>query len=235
LIEENRVNPLIPFAVFGLVFVVLAVWLVKRNLAGGDRRRAALEALGFDSAPQDRSELQRRVTALEDNPDFEYQIQEPFRRDVGKGRAWFYVKERHSHGWIVQSHEFLVPLSRPSKGGLLLFFKPSAFAAHTTATDIAHIGTSGWAERPRNLVPLDLPADATPGNLIGALGPQGRRIGQLIQPAALAALELVGDYGICTVLCRDGWCALSSGSTRIALDHQELWSVVRKLSNSTPA
>lgn len=47
-----------------------------------------------------------------------------------------------------------------------------------------------------------------------------------------AAMQQVADFGVLVVSCRGDWCSLASSTTRMDLDLERLWPVVRQLVTS---
>lgn len=132
----------------------------------------------------------------------------------------------------VAAHELRFPLDRPSSERLVLFFKPSALRAGTTATLIRSLATAGWDAQPDDLTRGEIPVDLEGGNLIGVLAPPGASLYDVIDAKQLAALQQVGDFGVLVVTCRGRWCSLASSTTRMDLDLERLWSLVQQLVTS---
>jgi len=219
----------VPFIIFGVAFVALVAWLVARGRARAAARVRALGAMGFVPVPSEAAELSEAVAQHENNSEFNYRVREPMRASVGGKPVWFYVKERSSHESVVSAHELRFPLRRPSKDGVVLFYKPSALASGTSATLIGNLATAGFDSQPDDLTGIEIPADRRKGNLIGVLGPAHSSLYDLMDAGTLAALEPVGDFGALVVICRDEWCSVASSSTRADVDVSRLFPIVEGL------
>jgi len=220
---------LVPFAAFGLAFAALVGWLVAKSRAGAKVRLDLLARMGFAPCPSEAGSLAEQVAQHENNSEYRYRVTDPMRASVGDEPVWFYTKERMRQGSIVAAHELRFPLERPSSEGLVLFMKPSALRAGTTATLIGSLATAGWDAHPDDLTRVEVPVDLEGSNLIGVLGPAGASLYDLIDAKHVAALGQVGDFGVLVVTCRGRWCSLASSTTRMDLDLERLWPLVQQL------
>src|SRR5688500_10129126 len=86
----------LPFVVVGLIAIALVAW----SLTGQHRRRqaqkAALDQLGFHPCPDQKSWLEERVTRIENNRGFRYEVRDP-KRLPGEPAVYFYISVRHRH------------------------------------------------------------------------------------------------------------------------------------------
>lgn len=220
---------LLPFIVLGIAFVALAVWVVRKGRADRAARIQALAGMGFDPCPSETEALAEQVTRHENNSEYRYRIEDPLKAPLGGRTVWFYSKERARQGSIVVAHEFRFPLHRSSSEGLVLFFKPSALRSGTSATLIGSLATGGWDSQPDDLTRLEVPVELQQSNLIGVLAPAGASLYDLIDPKDLAAMQQVADFGVLVVSCRGDWCTFASSTTRMELDLENLWPIIRQL------
>ena len=217
---------MLPFAVFGVAFVALIVWVVIRGRSSQAARMERLQALGFAPCPDEAASLVEKVTWLENNSEFRYTVEKPYRGSLKGQPVYHYTKFRHRQGHIVGADELLVPLHRPSPEALMLFVKPTGLAAGTATNLIGAVATGAWDSQPDDLTKLEIPIDLRQTNLIGVLGPSGASFYDLINTATLSALQHVGDHGVLVVTCRGEWCSLATTSTRMPLDLEKLWPLV---------
>ena len=220
---------MLPFVVFGLAFLALVVWMVLRGRTADAARKERLRALGFAPCPDEADSLVGKVTALENNSEYRYTVEQPYRASLRGQPAYHYSKFRHRQGHIVGADELLIPLRRPSPQGLMLFLKPTGVPAGTATTLIGAVATGAWDSQPDDLRKLEIPVDLRDTNLIGALGPSGTSFYDLIDAATLSALQHVGDHGALVVICRGEWCSLGAPTPGTPLDVDKLWSLVSGL------
>lgn len=219
----------VPFIIFGVALLALVLWLVAKGRARAAERVRMLGRMGFAPAPTEAAALSEAVTQHENNSEFRYRVSDPMRATVDGKPVWFYEKQRSSHGSVVSAYEFRFPLRRPSKDGVVLFYKPTALASGTSVTLIGSLATEGFDSQPDDLTRIEIPVDRKKGNLIGALGPAHSSLYDLIDTTALAALEPVGNFGALVVICRDEWCSVASSSTRMDIDVSRLFPIVEGL------
>jgi hypothetical protein len=219
----------LPFVVFGVAFLGLILWMARRGRASDAARKERLQALGFAPCPDEVAFLAKTVTRLENNTEYRYSVEKPYRASLRGRHAYYYSKFRHRRGHITGADELLVPLHRPSSAGVMLFVKPTGVAAGTATKLIGAVATGAWDSQPDDLEKLDIPIDLQQTNLIGALGPSGASLYDLIDPATLSAFQQVGDHGALVVMCRGEWCSLAAASLRMPLDLDKLWPLVSGL------
>jgi hypothetical protein len=222
-------SDLAPFVAIGIVLVILVLWLMRRDRARTAAAAQRLTALGFSSCPEERAAIIEKVEWLENNREYRYDIEHPMRASLGGKTAYYYWKSRRRQGEIVVTEELLVPLRRPSEAGLVLVVKPSSLPAGMGSRLVGSVATGAWDAQPDDLTRIEIPTDLTGTNLIGALGPAGASLHDLVDPGSLATLQGVGDCGAMTVTCRGEWCSLVSASARLPLDVPKLWSLVGSL------
>lgn len=220
---------MLPFVVFGVAFLALVVWAVRRGRAADAARSERLRALGFSPCPDEVAFLEEKVTWLENNSEYRYTVENPHRASLRGQPAYHYTKGRHRQGHIVAADEILIPLRRPSPQGLMLFVKPTKLAAGTASDLIGAVATGAWDSQPDDLSRLEIPVGLQRTNLIGILAPSGGSLYDLIEPGTLSGLQHVGDHGALVVTCRGEWCSLASTSARMPLDVDKLWPLVSGL------
>lgn len=220
---------MLPFAVFGVAFLTLVVWLALRGRTANAARKENLRVLGFTPCPEEADSLVEKVTKLENNSEFRYTVENPYRTSLRGQSAYYYSKFRHRQGHIGGADELLVPLSRPSSQGMMLFVKPTGVPAGTGTDLIGAVATGAWDSQPDDLGRLEIPIDLRHTNLMGVLGPSGASLYDLIDAGTLSALQHVGDHGALVVTCRGEWCSLAAASPRMPLDLDKLWPLVSEL------
>ena len=220
---------MLPFVVFGVAFVVLVVWMVRRGRASDTARKARLQALGFAPCPDEAAFLVEKVTWLENNSEYRYTVERPYRASLRDRPAYYYSKSRRRQGHIAGADELLIPLRRPSTQAVMLFVKPTGLPAGTATKLIGGVATGAWDSQPDDLTKLDVPVDLRQTNLIGLLGPSGASLYDLMDLGTLSALQHVGDHGALVVMCRGEWCSLAAASPRMPLDLERLWPLVSGL------
>jgi hypothetical protein len=220
---------MLPFVVFGVAFLGLILWMALRGRASDTARKGRLQALGFAPCPDEVAFLTKTVTRIENNAEYRYSVEKPYRASLRGQHAYYYSKSRRRRGHIVGADELLVPLRRPSPAGVTLFVKPTGVPAGTATKLIGAVATGGWDSQPDDLEKLEIPVDLQQTNLIGVLGPSGASLYDLIDPATLSALQQVGDHGALVVMCRGEWCSLAAPSPRMPLDLDKLWPLVSGL------
>lgn len=219
-------SDLVPFVAIGIVLVVLILGLVRRERARAAAATQRLMALGFSPCPEESSTIVEQIQWLENNHEYWYQVDRPMRAALGSGTAYYYRKERHRGSRIVVFEELLVPLRRRSEEGLVLVVKPSALPSGIASRLIGSVATAAWDAQPDDLGRIELPPDLAGTNFIGALGPAGSSLFELIDMGSLKTLEGVGDCGGLTVTCRGEWCSVAGGSSSKGLDVPKLWDLV---------
>jgi len=223
------VMEMLPFAVFGVAFLALVVWLALRGRASAAARKERLQALGFVPCPDEAASLVKKVKWLENNSEYRYTVEKPYRASLRGQPAYSYSKFRRRQGHIVGADELLIPLRRPSPQGLMLFVKPTGLQAGTATKLIGAVATGPWDSQPDDLTKIEIPVDLRHTNLIGVLGPSGASFYDLIDQGTLSALQHVGDHGAVVVICRGEWCSLAAASPRMPLDHVKIWPLVSGL------
>ena len=216
------------FIIFGLLVVALIVWLVLNDRRSKAARSRKLSQIGFLPCTSEAETLADKVTWLENNAEYRYSAQNPMRASLHGKTVYYYNKSRRRQGHIVETDEFLIPLTRPSSEGLMLFVKPSNLAEGTATQLIGTVATGAWDSQPDDLTKLEIPIELKGSNILGALGPSGASLNDLIDSAALALMQQVGDAGVLIVTCRGEWCSLASPSGRMKLDLDKLLPIIRR-------
>ncbi|MHC4944676.1 MAG: hypothetical protein ACYTG7_16790 [Planctomycetota bacterium] len=212
----------LPFILFAAVFVVVVAMIMIWSHARSNALMQRLMELGFSPLPDD-GPLLEKITRLENNSEYRYSIRQPMRATKHGREFFFYEKSRHRTGSIYAAEEFLVPLTRPSSQGVMLFIKPSDLPAGMATRLIGAVATGVWDSQPDDLVKLELPADLEGSNLIGALGPEGASLYDLVDRAILDRMMQAGDFGAYIVMCRDEWCSFGSPQSRMPFDIEKAW------------
>ncbi len=217
------------FVLAGLVVVGLVVWrvLVHRQRRADDEQ--ALDRLGFRPCPEEEAWLHETVVGIENNRDDQYELRKP--RRLSGAKVYYYEKRRL--GWGDQPPDveegLLFPLKRPSEAGLLLVVKPSSVPAGLASRMLGSVATGPWDSQPDDLRRLELPIDLRDTNIVGALGPEGVGLYDLVTPSTLGVVQGLGDAGGTLVRFRGPWCAVVGISHQIPFRVRELMARVRPL------
>lgn len=217
-----------PFIIFGVVFVVILVVVFLKSRAGSKARAERFKTMGFTPVEQD-SALVELITRMENNAGYRYSVKDPMKAAVHGKEVFFYEKSRQRTGHIYATEEFLFPLTRKSEQGLMLFVKPSDLASGMATKLIGAVATGAWDAQPDDLQKLEIPTDLAESNLIGAMGPAGTRLDDLIDRQMLNRMMHAGDFNAFIILCRDEYCSFSSPQPRMPLDMEKSWSFIREL------
>lgn len=220
---------LMPFILFGLLFAVVVVVVVIKGRARRAARLQRLVELGFSSVPEEKERLAEKVTRLENNAEYHYSVTQPSKACLSGKEVYLYQKSRSRAGSIYVAEELLLPLSRPSEAGLMLFVKSSDISAGIATKLIGAVATGAWDSQPDDLTKLAIPVDLQGTNLIGALGPAGASLYDLIDAETLNRLLVAGDCGAAIVHCRGELCSLSSVDPRMPLDLERIIPFLRDL------
>jgi hypothetical protein len=218
------------FVLAGLVVIGLVVWSVSAQRGRHRTRVAALEALGFQPCPEQRQWLEETVARIENARDYRYEVREP-KRLPGEPPVYYYVKMRHRDAGedAVAEEEILFPLTRRSPTGLVLTVKPSSLAHGLATRMLGAVATGPWDTQPEDLHRLEIPLDLEATNLVGALGPSGANLYDLVDTPTLSVVQRLGDAGGMFVQFRDGWCAVAGASAQIPFRVDELVARIRPL------
>jgi hypothetical protein len=222
---------ILPFVIFifGVFFLALIVWLKVRGGKINTARRARLESLGFVACPAEQPFLVETVTWLENNSEYRYAVDHPFRASLHGKPIYYFTKSRHRHANAYCVDDLMLSLKRPSDAGLKLFFKPSNLPAGIATRLIDSVVRCAWDSQPDDLAEMPIPVDLQGTNLIGALGPSQALFHDLIDASTLSTLMHVGDCSVMAVTCRGTWCSFSSTSIQAPMEVTRLWSLVSKL------
>ena len=153
----------------------------------------------------------------------------PSKANLSGKEIYLYQKERRRTGSIYVAEEMLLPLSRPSDAGLMLFVKPSNISAGIATKLIGAVATGAWDSQPDDLSKLEIPVDLQGTNLIGALGPAGASLYDLIDAETLSRFLGAGDCGASIIHCRGELCSMSSVDPRMPLDLEKTIPFLRDL------
>ncbi|MEE8483577.1 MAG: hypothetical protein V3S46_03185 [Nitrospinota bacterium] len=219
-----------PFIAFGVALAAYIAWLMLRDRTSNKAHAQKLARLGFTPCPDEAETLAEKVTRLENNAGYNYIIKDPMRASLGEKTVYFYTKSlRRYRKTVAETSEFLVPLERPSAGGLLMFIKPSNLPTGAATKFIGALAAGPWDAHPDDLVKLEVSIDIQAPNLLSVLAPAGASLYDLVDAKTLAAMQQLGDCGILIVMCRDSWCSLNGPSGRLPLNMERLWPIIRQL------
>jgi hypothetical protein len=221
---------LIPAIVSILFLVTLAAGFLLRDRTRRLERRRALLRMGFHPSPEQTEQLVDIVTAVEHNASYRYSVDHPMWSSVGDKVCYVYTKLRMQRTRVDAAEEVLVSLTRPSKEGLLLLVGSSALPLRSIAqwAETLHPGVPHWY--PRDLSVLEMAPGMDSGSIIGAFGPPGAALMDLIDMQTFDRIKALGERGVSTITCRGDWCSFSAASARTVLDVKELISLLRELS-----
>ncbi len=219
----------LPFILFGTGFIVLFVWITQKARASKSALASRMELLGFRACPEESEAVLARVTQLENNAEYRYEIDNLMRAELDGKALFYYTKTLRRHDETAATEDVLVPLKRPSNAGLLLFVKPNSVPAGAMSKLIGNVATGPWDRQPDDLVRLTLPRDLQSSNIIGALGPHDGSLYDLMDPKKLPLIQQLGDCGVLMVLCRGGWCSLIIPHSHIPLNIDKLGPIIQQL------
>jgi hypothetical protein len=219
------------FVLGGVLAFVLVSWGVRVHLARQQARNTELQRLGFTPCADRKGWLEETITAMERNQGYRYEVREP-RRLAGAREVYYFKSRRHgndSDDEAFDEEAILFPLKRPSTQGLLLAVKPSSIGPGLASRVLTAVATGNWDSQPDDLGKIEIPPDLKNTNLLGALGPSGARLYDLVDPGTLTVVQRLGDVGAMSILCRDGWCAIGGGGKGSPFRVGELLSHIRPL------
>jgi len=214
-----------------LVVVALAAWTFTAHRKRQKALQELLARVGFRPCPEEQSTLEALVNRLVNDRDHHYRVEQP-RRLPGEPAIYYYVKVRDARGPDDQrdaGEELLLRVRRRSSAGVMLAVKPSAIAPGIATRMLGAVATGPWTTQPDDLARLELPADLKATNLLGALGPPGASLYDLVDARILSVVQGVGDAGALTVRFRDDWCILEAGHWQTPFKVDELLSRMRPL------
>ena len=146
---------------------------------------------------------------------------------------YYYIKARHGdvhrETLPVSEEEILFLLKRPASGGLVLAVKPSSLSPGIATRLLGAIATGPWDAQPDDLRRIELPPDLKNTNLMGALGPPGASLYDLVDSTTLSVVQGLGDAGGLLVRFRDTWCSVASASDQIPFRLDEIVARIRPL------
>lgn len=212
--------------------VLLALVAVVRGVRGQRARQKALaqglERLGFRPCPDETDHLQETIRQIENNAGYRCRVRGP--RRMGRAPVYYYLKTRDRHDEEpVLEEEVLFGLARPTSGGLVLVVKPSSLPAGLATRVLGSMATGAWDSQPDDLTRLELPRELRETNIVGALGPAGSGLHDLVDPGTLSVVQGLGDAGAMIVRFRGAWGSAASGSRQIRFRVEEIVSRIRPL------
>ncbi len=204
-----------PALVVAIVLVLSALGVWGSLAAQAKRREKALvlERMGFRDSPEEKERVLAAVSAIENDRGDALEIRDLKKRD-GRPQIFHYTKVKKrtpKDDEPVVGEELLFPLRRRSQDGLVLFLKPSAIRSGL-ATKLLRVAANATSvAKPEGLERLEVdPLDLRCENLLGALGPRGARLLDLVDSSTLAVLLGLGDFGALEVRLRGAWCSVAS-------------------------
>jgi hypothetical protein len=215
----------------GMLAIILVGWGVRVSRARRQAKDTELQRLGLTPCPERKGWLEETITAMERNEGYRYEVRNP-RRLTG-AREVFHCETRR-HGNDTEDDAFdeeaiLFPLKRPSTHGLLLIVKPSSIGPGLASRVLSSVATADWDSQPDDLERIDIPPDLAKTNLLGALGPPGARLYDVVDAGTLSVVQRLGDAGAMFILCRDEWCLIGSGGKGVPFRAGDVLSLVRSL------
>lgn len=219
------------FVLGGLVAIILMGWGVRVHREKQQARETELRRLGFRPCLEKKSWLEETITAMERNEGYRYEVSDP-RRLAGGREVYYYTKIRHGNSVgddAFIEEDILFPFQRPSTQGLVLVVKPSSIGPGLATRLLSQVATGPWDTQPDDLEPLEIPPGLENTNLLGAMGPAGARLYDLVDASTLSVVQRLGDAGGMFVVFRDGWCAVGSGGKGVPFRLGELLSHIRPL------
>ena len=228
---------------FAAAFLWLAIWVARKKRAIEAARQRTLAQLGFAPCPDRKPFLDEIVCRIEGPRDlspptseysdgvwgFSYSVENPLEASLNERPVFWYTKHGRRGRDRSVSQELLFQLNRPSGEALTLFFKPSALPAGMATRWIGAAATAAWDMQSDDLSKLSIPVDLQGSNLMGALGPPGRSLYDLMDPPTLSTMQQFGDHGGTVPRCRGQWCSVESGTGRMSLNLPSLWDLIRSL------
>ena len=219
----DPLSELFPIALGVLAVLGLVGWAAMAHARGRRARVHALERLGFRPCPQEEESLRQTVSALARNRRYEFEIREPRRLSLRGKELYYYhkVRLRHDSEPVIEE-ELLFSLERDSQAGLVLILKPTSLAPGLATRMIGLLATGAWDSQPDDLQRLDLPPDLQGTNLVGALGPTGAGLYDLVSAGTLSVVQGLGDAGGMVVRFRGDWCSVAGTGAPIPFRLEEL-------------
>jgi hypothetical protein len=220
----------LPFVLIGIATAALLAGSLVRQWRGGRAQTAALEQLGFQPCPDQKTWLEETIARIENNREYRYEVKDP-KRLPGEPGVYHYIKMRYRFPLEagVASEEILFPLKRSSLGGLVLTVKPSSLPAGLASRMMGALAAGPWDANPDDLSRLELPSDLVDTNVVAAIGARGSRLHHLIDARTLGVGQELGNAGGIFVQFRDAWCAVSSTTAQIPFRVDEVISRIRPL------
>jgi hypothetical protein len=223
-------TPLVIAAVV-LAVVALAAWVFAAHRKRQRALSELLDRLGFRPCPDEKGALESLVNRLVNDRDHSYEVEQP-RRLHGEPAVYYYVKVRdrgRSEDQRDAGDELLFRVRRRSSAGLVLVVKPSSLGPGIATRMLGALATGPWDTQPDDLVRLELPADLKDTNLLGALGPKGASLYDLVDARILGVVQGLGDAGAMTIRFRDDLCSLEAGHWQLPFKLDELVARMRPL------
>lgn len=211
--------------------VILAVMTSTRDACA---RRRFLEEYDFRPCQAERSDLEARVRALLGDLGIHVQVLRPCRRHLpGRTVHFFTLHQYRTSQDARAARVFLLPLARRTHQPCTLFLKPSALPEGWLTRGLRALIKLRSGACPGGSAPLDLPHDPEAENLLGAQGPAGTSIRELIDGDLLRQLLQAGSVGFLTVHCRGNDCLLEHPAG-LSWDLDQAWAFITRLDRLAP-
>jgi hypothetical protein len=229
-IQEVCMSEYLPFVIVGLLAAGLLLWRVLSSRRANLSQKLTLEQLGFQPCPDRKTWLEETIARIENNRELSYEVRQP-KRLPGEPTVYHYIKMRHRYADepAVAEEEILFPIKRESAAGLVLTVKPSSLSPGLATRMMGAIATGPWDAQPDDLQRIEIPPDLKDTNLVGALGPRGASLYDIVDTSMLSVVQGLGDAGGMLVRFRDSWCSVAGASAQIPFRVDELLARVRPL------
>ena len=222
-------NTLVVAAVV-LVVAAIVVWLVTAHRKQRQARQELLERAGFRPCPEEKGTLEALVARITNDRHNSYVVEQP-RRTAAEPPVYYYVRVRQGDADEMRhaGEELLFRVRRRATAGVVLVVKPSSIAPGLATRLLSAVATGPWDTQPDDLKRLELPPDLKDTNLLGALGPPGAGLYDLVDAKTLSVVQGLGDAGGLTILFRDDLCAIEASHSRVPFRVDELVARMRPL------
>jgi hypothetical protein len=226
---ENNVSQIVLLLGIPLVVAAGVILAVSSSVRESGSRRRFLLQNGFTSCRDDKDALEARVRELIGDPRTCIQVLCPHRRLLqGRPVHFFTLHQRRDGQDGSAARVFLLALPRRTDLPCLLFLKPEGLKEGWVTRGLRALIKVRSGNCAGGLAPLRLPEGPEPGNLLGAVGPRGASIHDLIDRAALRVLLDGGGAGFLTVHLRGNDCLLEH-PINMRWDLDQAWAFITRL------
>ncbi len=212
-----------------LVVVAGVILALVTSTRDASARRRFLEEHGFTSCSPEKPDLEARVRALLGDRHTHIQVLRPcLRRRSGPAVYFFTLHQYRTNVDARAARVFLLTLPRRTDQPCTLFLKPTGLREGWVTRGLRALLTLRAGIQADGLAPLELPPDPEVENLLGAWGPRGAAIRDLIDRDLLRLLVEAGNAGFLTVRCLGSDCLLEHPAS-LAWDHDRAWAFIARL------